>query len=59
MSEIKECPFCGGEAYVVKDETQQLYKWRVECSCCFANTDNFFEMKKAVEAWNRRADEEE
>lgn len=56
MSEIKECPFCGGEAYVVKDETQQLYKWRVECSCCFANTDNFFEMKKAVEAWNRRED---
>lgn len=56
--ELKPCPFCGGEAYVGQDECW-YWDWEAHCLQCGATFDTLFETKKqAIEAWNRRADNE-
>jgi Lar family restriction alleviation protein len=60
MTELKPCPFCGGEAetgYAINDYN----RWGVICKCCGASVE--VEEWKGVEdtegnaiaAWNRRA----
>lgn len=50
MTELKPCPFCGGEAKVI--ESKGLY-W-VACMKCCASADVIDDRDKAIEAWNRR-----
>ena len=57
MSELKCCPFCGGEArlYSFHSQTIKTYKeYWVKCKndCC--QTKNFRSEEKAVEQWNTR-----
>lgn len=54
MTELKPCPFCGGEAKV-----QSFYKNHcVYCAKCNASTMKYFQTEtKAIEAWNRRAED--
>ena len=77
MSELKPCPFCGGEANIknmdlhTRDGSIRAY-WRVKCSkCqtekgytsiyCLRDDDTLFVAfdgrKRAIDAWNRRADD--
>lgn len=69
-NELKPCPFCGGEPKIVKERRYPNYEsngidaWRVECRTfdCpirYANYTYFTRRYKAIEAWNRRADDEE
>ncbi len=54
MAELRECPFCGGEASVYSDG------WRVwfGVSCmCGQHTNDFRTEQEAIEAWNRRAND--
>ena len=52
MAELKPCPFCGGDA--------TLYtRFWIVCMTCGAQTTIFDSAQAAVEAWNRRAGEEE
>lgn len=64
--ELKPCPFCGGEAKyrnrVNRNWTPAKSVCCVYCTKCNASTDlydddlgDFSYMKKATEAWNRRA----
>lgn len=55
MSELKTCPFCGGEA---RFETYGDAYCAVVCqSCnCGTNTMSFDDSMRAVAAWNRRAE---
>ena len=55
MSELKPCPFCGGEA---RFETYGDAYCAVVCqSCnCGTNTMSFDDGMRAVAAWNRRAE---
>ena len=57
---LKPCPFCGGDAIVVKVE-ERPYPYRVQCfdSICACRTDNFKDYEGAIESWNRRVGEEE
>lgn len=64
MSELKSCPFCGGEAQYRKatDQIGNLVAstWKVECSNCWASPlPNNYEGDKRVAAarWNRRAND--
>ena len=52
MSEpIKNCPFCGGGAAVLKPNT---YDFIVMCEACGCRTKYCKQKKEAVKIWNRR-----
>ncbi len=55
MSELKPCPFCGGEALLLGSYERGYF---VECNDCFAKTSNFGSEGKAesIVAWNTRAE---
>ena len=57
---VKQCPFCGGDAIVVKVEGRP-YPYRVQCfdSICACRTDNFTNYEGAIKSWNKRVGEEE
>ena len=57
MSNLKECPFCGGEATLTnklsKDEYGQRL-WNVCCFGCANRTSSYWDKEIAIEAWNTR-----
>lgn len=56
MSELKPCPFCGGEG-VMQEHVFKGYcnTYGVVCFDCGAETRQFYTCEKtAVRAWNRR-----
>ena len=57
MTELKPCPFCGGEAIARRDETGCRYV--VACKECPVIVGNFWYTEKtdAIKAWNRRVGE--
>lgn len=69
MSELKPCPFCGGEASLEGKYLWQSGGWgksytsyHVECKKCrtkgkyFNTIDHTNPMDKAIKAWNRRVE---
>ena len=56
-SELKSCPFCGGEA-VCHQNTMSDYEsgwyWAVWCSTCGASTECHGIEDDAIKAWNTR-----
>lgn len=62
MSEkLKPCPFCGGEAESKSSVDIFGHEgfFSVLCRKCYARTDYYETEAEVIEAWNRRADEEE
>ena len=69
MPDLKQCPFCGGKARIrtgVTSSVPRISKAIVICQKCSASTDWFCEkggdaefVFEAIEAWNRRAGEED
>ena len=71
MSELKPCPFCGGEAELDFAHTSFTYTdafgkarepgffYTVKCgdNVCGCKIGIYEEPKMAIEAWNRRASE--
>lgn len=55
--ELKPFPFCGGEAKVFETD---LKTFRVICKKCPCSVGRYWYYKKreAIEAWNRRANNE-
>ena len=66
MSELKPCPFCGGEAEIFTTTSDSIpRKGRAWCHCIschssgepFEDNDNNGQFVfKAIEAWNRRVE---
>ena len=56
MSELKPCPFCGGEAKLDVHKFGALGDtFGIRCSECQAQTRGFYNTaNEAAEAWNRR-----
>ncbi len=48
---LKNCPFCGGEAYLGESWEQTKI---VQCSVCGCGTRHFLNKLDAVETWNKR-----
>ena len=62
MSEIKlkNCPFCGGEAYFSTndaDDADDGIKFRVMCHECGITTKLYDSAKCAIRVWNKRTGE--
>ena len=55
--ELKPCPFCGGSAFIPKSDSGDLLPW-VACIECGVETDCYETVEKAIEAWNRRMQDE-
>lgn len=60
MTELKKCPFCGGEAEAYSYDAYDGYQgdlavWRVQCQQCRAFIQRGTK-EEAIEAWNRRAE---
>ena len=77
MTDLKPCPFCGGEAEIYPEVDRIMGKfWYIRCKKCYCRGTGIYESgrklepqeehaaitgawKKAIEAWNRRAGEQE
>lgn len=57
MIELKPCPFCGGKADIYEPDVD-IETHLVYCTKCQAETQLFAKREEAIEAWNRRADEQ-
>lgn len=57
--ELKPCPFCGGKAQKapIAAEWWTTY-WGVQCANCGCESPGYIDYNKAVEVWNRRANDE-
>ena len=54
MTELKPCPFCGGNA-LSGDTSKHYNEYLVWCTRCGAETDVQDTRAEAISAWNRRA----
>lgn len=61
-NKLKPCPFCGSNdihyGFVLVWDLTYTKRHYVECGNCGANTDEFKNEECAIEAWNRRVDNE-
>ena len=64
LQKLRNCPFCGGKAILVRDAKREIYGSdrymtgvAIGCDTCTVNMFYGSE-KRAIEAWNRRADEQ-
>lgn len=60
MSELKKCPFCGGEAKAISYDPYDGYQgyltvWLIACKKCTAMLQRKTK-EQAIEAWNRRTE---
>ena len=56
MSELKPCPFCGGEAEILTAESMHGgYLSGIMCNDCRSRGDVYDTEAEAIEAWNTRA----
>lgn len=62
MAELKPCPFCGGEA-VIRVLMGKEYIRPIHEKSCVVKPDTWLQaslpIKKQIEAWNRRAENNE
>ena len=60
MSELKSCPFCGGEAELIEpDGSWACYHVHCNNECCIGwktIDSSFLIAEKAIKAWNNRAE---
>jgi len=56
MTELKPCPFCGGEAETLTAESMYGgYLFGIMCNDCCSRGDIYDTEAEAIEAWNTRA----
>lgn len=61
MERLKPCPFCGESSNFVHLQkiiyaNEDYRRWEVMCENCGAEVSEFVTPERAIEAWNRRAD---
>lgn len=63
MADLKQCPFCGGEAtmdwaFIEKKYVGIVEYHKVKCITCKSQTNIYASRKDAVNAWNKRVGED-
>ena len=57
MTEVKPCPFCGGEAVMNKYRGREHTCYYIECPSCHISTQVMYSETMVVDIWNRRVSE--
>ena len=57
MSKRRSCPFCGHDHSMVWHIGHLIKPWFVECTRCLATGPSADTEERAIELWNRRAEE--
>jgi Lar family restriction alleviation protein len=55
MSDLKKCPFCGGEA--IANDRNDFQEIKIECSQCNCVLTTFLTKEYGIKAWNTRHNE--
>ena len=55
MDELKPCPFCGGQAGIMR--YHHIKAAFCFCTVCKVGMPNMLTREEAIEAWNRRAED--
>ena len=60
LPEMKKCPFCGGEATILKKYKRNAVGYQPMCRSarCGALLDTWATKREAILAWNARAENE-
>lgn len=62
MQTLKPCPFCGSKRIIKGCVDNRLLGWgeahNLMCRRCGVSTKDFATKEEAIEAWNRRIDNE-
>lgn len=59
MTELRKCPFCGGEARIGKRILDwATWDYKIECSKCHCETDVYNTKQEVIEVWNKRVYDE-
>ena len=63
QNELKSCKKCGGEAEIIPFDRKELGVWKfhffyVQCMLCGNGTSVSIDENAAIEAWNRRVNDE-
>ena len=60
MSELKPCPFCGGEAQCITEYCKEveLLVSKVNCTRCGIKTPYQHYANEAIDLWNRRVSDD-
>lgn len=59
---LRNCPFCESKAILETFTTarEKVPRYRVRCEKCFCRTNwDYFEADEVIEAWNRRANDDD
>ena len=59
LHDLKPCPFCRGKDSGILTTSYDGYWFAVFCENCMVQTRKCRQEKDAIEAWNRRAGEED
>lgn len=57
MTELKPCPFCGGEAKLIEEWDKGQTFYRPWCNECGVRMPRIRDVNKAVKFWNRRVND--
>jgi len=57
MTELRECPFCGGEAFATTEQEYREERHVIKCrGCDLVVYESYCTEEPPVEAWNKRAE---
>lgn len=62
MAELKQCPFCGGEASIQHYPSKELFRKQirysyVKCDTCNVRTEIAYTDAEVYNKWNRRSED--
>lgn len=52
--ELKNCPFCGGQAFIGENEFEGSKVFSVYCDDCEASTGASEDKQQVINEWNKR-----
>ncbi len=56
IEKLKPCPFCGSDSLYIPENP--VFDYYVRCNNCQSRSNSFENAERAIEAWNRRTNDD-